>query len=76
MKTQPKKMSNSLSFGPMGPNRPPSPKLDLSESTGDEGQKSNKCTAARAKSIIKTIFAQLFSHLGKAMKSNGLLGSS
>ena len=37
-------------------------RMEGSESPDPKAQ--SKCTAARVKSIIKTIFAQLFSHLG------------
>ena len=51
--------------GGLSNRRTPSPsRMETESSSPDvEGRKS-KCTAARAKSIIKTIFAQLFSHLG------------
>ena len=56
--------------------RTPSPSMEASESPEVEAQKS-KCTVARAKSIIKTIFAQLFSHLGLCLLVVGysLLGA-
>jgi len=56
--------------------RTPSPSMEASESPEVEAQKS-KCTVARAKSIIKTIFAQLFSHVGLCLLVVGysLLGA-
>ena len=41
-----------------------SPTLPMASSPEEADFDHTKCTAARAKSVIKTIFAQLFSHLG------------
>ena len=53
--------SNRTSPLPMGA-VVPSPDADP-DTTSDQADQS-KCTVSKAKTIIKTIFAQLFSHLG------------
>ncbi len=56
------RQSPTLQFmGPIGPSSSPEDNTDVVTAQSEAG---SKCTAAKAKTVIKSIFAQLFSHLG------------